>query len=479
MQPPVVARLVPPRAALGVAARLCAWPLVYAGAYAIAPGDPRFVAAALALASLMASTVASSQSTGVSRAGLGTAAAAVAIPSYALARALGWASPLVVLVGAFAAVAFGAALSATRTREDAPLDADARAIAPVAAWIAIAAAVTRFGAEAVHLHRVLPAGATVVSALATLLAIAGIAIFVRQRAWTGRVYAGDARPLRVAALPEAAAAVRPLSAVAAACDAAIVAAPDELGPYRAPGDRAIVARVPSSAGPLLASQTRALRTAGAAAAIGASALFVAGGPLPARTHADEPRIGLRPLPAACATDRPMLRFVALEPLRAVSIDAIADHYRRAGIADVAEPRALVLEDRFVDPARDQIVAEDVADAARAAFAPREHELVIVVTDHDMYLRTMTWRWAFAYRRDGVSVVSVARMDPSFPWLGASTYRPERPECGVNLHARAHKMITRQVLFAACKAPEIDDPRSARRPSVLSLEDLDAVDERVY
>lgn len=188
---------------------------------------------------------------------------------------------------------------------------------------------------------------------------------------------------------------------------------------------------------------------------------------------------LRPLPAACATSRPTLRFVALEPLRVLSVDTIADHYRGSGVVDVGPTRTLVLQDRFVDPARDQLVAEEVADAARGAYRPDAHELVIVVTDRDMYLRTVPWHWAFAYRKDGVAVVSVARMDPSFPWLGASTYRPERPECGVALQARAHKMITRQILFAACDAPQADDPRSARRASVLSLQDLDAIDESVY
>lgn len=97
----------------------------------------------------------------------------------------------------------------------------------------------------------------------------------------------------------------------------------------------------------------------------------------------------------------------------------------------------------------------------------------------MYLRTMEWHWAFAHRRDRVAVVSVARMDPAFRWLGASTYRPERPECGVDLLARAHKMITRQILFAAYRAEPLADPRSARRSSVLSLQDLDAIDERAY
>lgn len=172
---------------------------MYVGAHAIAPRQPTFVAAALVLASLMASTVASSRSAGISRAGIVTAATAIAIPIYAVGRGFGW---LAWGVAVIAGVAFAGTLATTRAREDAPLDADARALAPIAAWIAIAAAVTRFGAEAVHIHRIVPMASAMVAASACLIAMAAAIVFVRQRAWTRRVYGGDERPLRVAALPE-------------------------------------------------------------------------------------------------------------------------------------------------------------------------------------------------------------------------------------------------------------------------------------
>ncbi len=475
MQPPVVARFVVARGTLGVLARLCAWPLLYTGAYAIAPHQPRFVAGALVLASLMASTVAASRSDRLARAGVVTAAIAVAIPTYAVARAAGW---LGLGLGAIAGAAFAATLGATRVRDDAALDADARALAPAAVWIAVAAAATRFGAETVHLHHVVPAVGVAMGALATAIAVTALVVFVRQRRWSARVYAGREHPLRVTALPEDAAPAAPLSDVPG-CTAAIVTVHGELGPYRAAGDRAVLARVPADAGPLLASHARALRRAALGAALGAAALVVDTSALPSRVHAEQARVALGALPGACTAARPTLHLVALEPLRAASIDVIADHYRAAGVVDVAPARSLLLEDRFIDTERVQLVAEDVAEAAREVVQPGAGDLVVVVTDHDMYLRSMEWQWAFAYRKHRVAVVSVARMDPAFPWLGPSTYRPERPECGADLHARVHKMLTRQILFAACDAAPVNDPRSARRASVLSLQDLDAIDERVY
>jgi hypothetical protein len=41
------------------------------------------------------------------------------------------------------------------------------------------------------------------------------------------------------------------------------------------------------------------------------------------------------------------------------------------------------------------------------------------------------------------------------------------------------MITRQILLGVWSAETVDDPRSARRRSVMGLSDLDAFDEATY
>jgi hypothetical protein len=103
----------------------------------------------------------------------------------------------------------------------------------------------------------------------------------------------------------------------------------------------------------------------------------------------------------------------------------------------------------------------------------------VVTDRDMFLREVEWRYAFATRESGVAVVSIARMDPLFPLFSPSTYDPAPSDCRAPVRARAFRMITRQILLGVCSAETVDDPRSARRRSVMGLSDLDAFDEATY
>lgn len=97
----------------------------------------------------------------------------------------------------------------------------------------------------------------------------------------------------------------------------------------------------------------------------------------------------------------------------------------------------------------------------------------------MFLRNVDWRFAFATTEGGVAVVSLARMDPSFPLLTPGTYEPAASECRAPLRARAFRMITRQIVENLCAAELVDDPKSARRRAVMSLSDLDAIDEATY
>jgi hypothetical protein len=182
------------------------------------------------------------------------------------------------------------------------------------------------------------------------------------------------------------------------------------------------------------------------------------------------------LPGKCAARSIRLRLVALSPLDLVKIDAIAERYKSLGVAEVVVEKPLPFDLGVYDPARHQVAGEDIQRTARRVYAPREGELVIVLTDRDMFLRDAPWRYAFATGDRGVSVISIARMRTSFVWNADA---PTATECTALLHARVYKMITRAILRNTCEADPSDDPTSARRISVLSLDDLDAIDEANY
>jgi hypothetical protein len=186
----------------------------------------------------------------------------------------------------------------------------------------------------------------------------------------------------------------------------------------------------------------------------------------------------RPLPLAgrCAVAPPRLRFVPLAPLTIVDAGELAARYRRLGI-EAREEAPLEGVERFRDLRRGQLAAEDLVDTARTErAAPGTNELVVVVTDADLYIRGNAWRYAFAYADGRVAVVSLARMDPAFPWVSPQPYAPRRPACDVELRARAFKMITRQLVLTTCGLPRTSAPHSVRGAQVLSLADLDAIDE---
>ena len=128
------------------------------------------------------------------------------------------------------------------------------------------------------------------------------------------------------------------------------------------------------------------------------------------------------------------------------------------------------------------MAEEIVSAVFDRYG-RGHsgEMLLVLTDRDMYIRQAPWRFAFAMQSpaSSVAVVSLARMDPGFPLVAPGSYEPRAPACPALLNARAYKMITRQILRGVCETEPVDDPRSLRRSSVLSVPDLDAMEEDRY
>lgn len=477
MRPPVSVRILPPRSALGVLSRFAFWPLAWIGARALPLGDARFVAFGLVLASLVASSLTRAKRRWLGAVGVALGAGAVAVASFGAARSAlaGAGAPTVLayalgLAGALLAARwFVRTLVLVRAFEAPALDADALALAPVAAWLGLCAALTRFGAEGSHVHAIAPTIATVEAALGCALGALGTVVLARQRAWIARAYQGLLPPLAL----EASAADAPALSHVEAADLAI--ASTDRAPYRE--HRAPVASVPRDPAALDERYRRRAR-ATALATLGAALVLVAGLRAEA-SHAAEGAFipaALPPFPGACASAPPRLRLVPLEPLITLDLAAVAERYRGLGVQVQLDP-PLRFDPSLVDASRGQLVGEAVLRAAKVGRPPAgPGELVLVVTDRDLYPRELGWRFAFALRDRELGVVSVARMDPAFPLFSPRDYVPTRASCSVELRARAYKMITRALLTTACGAPPRFDPGSVLSVSVMGLGDLDGVRE---
>lgn len=367
--------------------------------------------------------------------------------------------------------------------EERRLDAPVHALEPFALCLAMAGVFVAHGAQAAHLHATFPNVARVLVALAVITAAVSVLAWRGLGIFVGRVYRGNDRELRVRALVDDVDA--PLVselAPSARIDAAIVEhAASATGPYRADEGR-VVARVPSDPSALARRHRNLAIQAFGTTLVCAAAIGLVVPPLSNAAHPSDLATAstkLPPLPGKCSGQRVKLRFVPVAPLRVLDIEEIAARYSSADIANVVVEKPFAFQERWLDQGRRQIIGEDVLRDARKQYPPLENEMVIAVTDRDMFLRDVEWRFAFATRDSGVAVVSIARMDPSFPLLAPMTYVPQKAECSALVRARAFKMITRQVLFGLCAAGMADDPRSARRQSVLGMSDLDAIDEATY
>jgi hypothetical protein len=387
---------------------------------------------------------------------------------------------LAVTIAAFAGLAFEWLMRRTSEREDAPLDATLRALEPFALWVTMAGVFSAHGAQAAHLHAMFPRIAQALVVVGVICGALSVVAWRTLRAHLARVYAGTDPTRRVRRIADDVDAAR-VSDVSPIDAAVVEGATHAAGPYRA-GEGRPIARVPADASVLRRAYVARIVSAAGTTILCAAALGLVSPPLVTAAH--HPDLSASPatlpsLPGRCRGQHVTLRFVPLAPLRALDIEEIASRYRSTGVADVVVERPLEVNELWIDRGRRQIAGEDIAKDARILYGGRENELVVVVTDRDMFLREVDWRYAFATRNDGVAVVSIARMDPSFPLLAPGTYEPARAECSAPLRARAFRMITRQLVLGLCATGTSDDPRSLRRHSVMSLSDLDAIDEATY
>ena len=195
-------------------------------------------------------------------------------------------------------------------------------------------------------------------------------------------------------------------------------------------------------------------------------------PGPWDQSASRPPAVILSLPRSCAREG-RLFLVPIGEVRRIDLNEVIERYRQEYGLPIALAAPVAIGPRAMDGQRNQVVAEELAAAVSLVHGPRagsDAALRIGVTDEDMFIRGSDWRFAFSARFEGMAIMSSARMDPVF--FGQS-------EDAAALYARFYKILTKNVGVLHCGLPMSDNPRSVMYGAILSVEDLDTVDESVW
>ncbi len=162
-----------------------------------------------------------------------------------------------------------------------------------------------------------------------------------------------------------------------------------------------------------------------------------------------------------------IAFVAIGPLKTLDVEALAERYRRVyGVEIEVLPSlpAAALTPAW-DAQRRQHRGGQVLTTLAQAFAPHATppRWIIGVTDGDLYWEQRDWRFSFSLRGGAVAVVSTARTEPGRPRSAARTM----------------KLISRALGETYCGLERGGPDDSVLRPTLMSLTELDAIDEAVW
>ena len=164
-------------------------------------------------------------------------------------------------------------------------------------------------------------------------------------------------------------------------------------------------------------------------------------------------------------------FAAVGEMRSVHLDALQAYYKQRYDLTVEILPPIGLEPVVVDERRRQLIAEELIELMKRRYpehARSPQSILIGITEGDMYIREVNWRFAFA-RRDGdrFAIVSSARMDPvSFGFL---------PDDEL-LQTRLRKMLSKNIGIMYYKLPQKSDRRSVMFGPILGIDDLDSMGE---
>ena len=164
-------------------------------------------------------------------------------------------------------------------------------------------------------------------------------------------------------------------------------------------------------------------------------------------------------------------FAAVGEMRSVHLDVLQAYYKQRYDLTVEILPPIGLEPMVVDERRRQLIAEELIEMLKRRYpehARSPQSILIGITEGDMYIREVNWRFAFA-RRDGdrFAIVSSARMDPvSFGYL------PDEEL----LQTRLRKMLSKNIGIMYYKLPQKSDRRSVMFGPILGIDDLDSMGE---
>ncbi len=178
-------------------------------------------------------------------------------------------------------------------------------------------------------------------------------------------------------------------------------------------------------------------------------------------------VGRSPMPVP---DPPVARNVYFAPIGEFpreKVVALVTHYREKYDLTIEIVAPIPVPPDAVDTERDQVGADRLLEAIKASdVATADPEAVVIgLTDQDMYIEELTWRYAYASRsNNGLhAVISTARFD---------AYRADE----AMQMQRLRKMITKNLGFLYYGLGSSQDPGSVMYGQILGPDDLDAVSE---
>lgn len=161
-----------------------------------------------------------------------------------------------------------------------------------------------------------------------------------------------------------------------------------------------------------------------------------------------------------------IAFTAVEPLTTVTIEAVATRYRAVyGVpVDVlpAVPEAVARPAWNTERGQFEVSALATAVARHHRLGPPD-AWVIAITDIDLFWKERQWRYSFSTWSSPVGIVSTARTEPG----------------EARSSSRLYKLISRMLAETYCGLERGGPNDSLLRPTLMGLEDLDAIDETVW
>jgi predicted Zn-dependent protease len=224
---------------------------------------------------------------------------------------------------------------------------------------------------------------------------------------------------------------------------------------------------------MIVSPRNAILSIVALATVAAVAVLAIGGPprptvltWPSSTLAPS-WVGRSPMPVP---DPPVARNVYFAPIGDFpreKVEALVAHYREKYDLTIEIAAPIPVPPDALDTTRIQLGADRLLEAIKTSdVAVADPEAVIIgLTDQDMYIEELTWRYAYAFRsNNGLhAVISTARFD---------AYRADEAK----QMQRLRKMITKNLGFLYYGLGSSDDPGSVMYGQIMGPDDLDAVSE---